>query len=54
MNPTDGEIRAELDRRLELIRLARGWSNFVRLVERIRRKDAGEPVVRIHDEGRAA
>lgn len=54
MRPTEPEIRAEIDRRLELARLARGWGNFVRLVERIRRKDAGEPLVRLHEEERAA
>lgn len=36
----------------EQIRLARGWSHFLRLCERIRRYDAGEPLLRLLREDR--
>ena len=45
MTDDDG-LREELARTIRLARLARGWGSFLRLVERIRRQDAGEPLVR--------
>lgn len=35
----------------ESARIARGWIEVVRLAERERRKDAGEPLVRIRTQG---
>ena len=41
------QLRDEQAKALERERVAQGWSHFLRVVERLRRLDAGEPLLRV-------